>query len=948
MKKIYTKAFFVVCLLLISFSIHSQEYRQIDGRNNNQSHPEWGAANTPLLRMTSSGYANGIDVPGGANRPNARLISNEIFAQDGFLNDIRGLSDFTWVFGQFIDHDITFVLDGDESMPIAVPSGDPQFDPFSTGQVSIGLHRSEAAPGTGTSRQNPRSNPNIITAFIDASAVYGSNIDQANWLRSFRDGKMKTSEGNMLPFNTVNSELSGQLDPTAPHMDDPVGVSDRLFVAGDARANENPLLLAYHTLFVREHNRLCDELKVEHPNWNDERLYQEARKINGAILQSIVYNEWLPTMGVELPDYRRYNPNIEVGVTNVFSAAAFRLGHTLLNANLLRLDREGNPLPEGDVALRFSFFNPMLAVESGIEPFFQGMGAQIQQGMDAKVVDDVRNFLFGPPGAGGMDLAAINIQRGRERGLADYNTIRREIGLRPFRSFSQINNDPTVFRKLEQLYNNDINNIDAWVGMLAESPMENSLFGETLLRAMQIQFMILRDGDRFYFENDRGLSSERKAEIRETKMVDVLKRNTTISLMQRNVFKAEDMSSTCAAIDVSGNVRTESGLTMSDVYVELKGLFNGQQYISLSEEDGSFEFNNVDACNDYKVKAIYEDNDWLNGISTYDILMIREHILGINRLDSPYKIIAADVDGSRSLTTSDLTEMHRLILGQQDDLSSDQVWQFLDANYNFTNPTSPFQDDFDEIEFMQNGLNLIAIKTGDINGDAAIKGRSGNYENKPTLPLRIRHTQNRRMHQVELYFDVDVELRGFQFELKYDRQSLSLARLNTGSLPDFSHSNFRYDNRQKSLKASWVHDASRLAAGEALVTMTFVGSGDFDLCNSLYFSEQTLAAEIYTQNGNNRLTLDCNSMNGLANLYENEPNPFDEQTTIRFDLPKRMPARLVIVSAQGDILHTVARTFEAGENQVTIYRSMLGGVSGSIFYRLEGEGLRLVRNMVME
>lgn len=948
MKKNYTQSVVLIFLLSISYLAHSQVNRSIDGRNNNLANPEWGAANTPLSRFTNVGYSDGIAAPGGVNRPNPRTISNELFAQAGFLNDPRGMSDFTWVFGQFIDHDVTFVLDNDEDASIPVPAGDPHFDPFGTGQVSIGMHRSAVAPGTGTDTRNPRNHTNVITAFIDASAVYGSDTERANWLRSFSGGKMKTSEGNMLPFNTFNSEFDGTIDPNAPHMDNPVGLTDKLFVAGDARANENPLLLAYHTIFVREHNRLCDELALQNPSWSDEELYQYARKIVGGLLQCIVYNEWLPTMGVELPPYSGYNSRVHPGITNVFSAAAFRMGHTLLNGTLLRLDQNGNQMGSGNVELRFAFFNPLLVMEDGIEPFLQGMAAQIQQGMDAKVIDDVRNFLFGPPGAGGMDLAAINIQRGRERGLADFNTIRQNAGLFRYTSFRQINSDPAVYQALENTYGN-INDIDPWVGMLAEEPMDNSLFGQTILRLMQIQFMLLREGDRYYFENDAALTPEVKAQIRNTRMVDIIKRTTDISLMQENVFMADVPNNTCDAVTVIGNVSTVNDNPLAGVDIDLVDI--GQNLSGRTLSNGSFTIDNMIACNEYEVQVDANSNDWAQGVSTFDMLKLNWHILNMQRFSSPHEWIAADVDGSGSLTTFDMIEIRNLLLGKQNQFDTEQAWRFVDATSDLENSNDPLRENFEEIIVNNRNyddLEIIGIKVGDT--DNSVMTTSSNA----AAVLKMRHIPGNRSHQVEFYFDRTINLQGLQFDLNYDRRRMRLTRVRT-DLPGFSSDNLSFDPSTASLKASWIESNSfngtTLPAGTPIATLSFV-AGNISACSNISFNESNLRAEVYENGEVFDLVLDCatnnSNDNNLAKLYQNDPNPFEEVTNIRFDLPQRMNATLTFVNNRGEVLHTIERTFEAGENQVQIDRSMLGNYRGNIFYYLKGDGVNLVKRMVVD
>ncbi len=513
------------------------EYRSIDGSGNNLEHPEWGARGSMQQRLTPVAYADGINTPAAPDRENPRTISNLIFDQRGDVLDPLNLSDYNFAWGQFIDHDITFVPDSDnEPAMIQVKECDQWFDPNCEGRAVIPVMRSKAMPGTGTDINNPRQVFNGITAFIDGSTIYGSTKEWANWLRTFKEGKLKTSQGNMLPFNTYSGEYDSPVDPSAPKLAMPFPNVTKYFVSGDIRCNENPLLTSMHTLFMREHNSKCEELKVEHPDWSDEQLYQQARKWVGALIQALAFEEWLPTIGVKLPPYKGYNPDVQPQIFNVFSAAAYRYGHSTINSKLVRMDNDGEVMPQGNILLRDAFFNPnALRDMNGIYPYLKGMCAQVEQDFDTKMIDDLRNFLFGKPGDGGMDLAAINIQRGRERGLPDYNTIRASFGLPKVKSFTEITSNPELRQKLVEAYGS-VDNIDPWVGMLAEDHPKDALFGELVMKIITLQFQALRDGDRFYYENDPGLSKEEIQELKNTTFSDVIMRHTELTDMPSNVF----------------------------------------------------------------------------------------------------------------------------------------------------------------------------------------------------------------------------------------------------------------------------------------------------------------------------------------------------------------------------------------------------------------------------
>ncbi len=526
-------------LILLTIIGRAQEFRSFDGSGNNLMHTDWGAANAPMLPLAFNSFKDSIGEPGGSDI-NARDISNIVFPQKKDKRSQAGLSDYVSIFGQFIDHDITLVSNGTEYWPIEISVDDTVMRLLR----QIMFFRSKPAPGTGTSKQNPRLYNNEITAFIDGSVIYGSDIKRNTWLRSFKGGKLKMSEGGLLPWNTLTGEFNDALDPNAPEMADDFKRGKKHFVAGDIRANENPLLTTLQTLFVREHNRLCDVISAEHPEYNEEEVFQRARKWVGALLQNITFNEWLPAMGIHLPQYQGYNPEVNPGILNSFAASAYRLGHTLISEKILRLDANGTTIFYGNLPFEEGLFNPKEVLRAGLEPYIKGMAGQVQQEMDCQMIDGLRNFIFNDPKTGksvGFDLAAINIARGRDRGVPFYNDLRAIFGLERVNTFNDITSDPEVARDLMTAYG-DVDLIDSWVGMLAEDHVEGAMVGPLLDTILKDQFIRLRDGDRFYFMNDPDFTEEQKQEIRQTSLSDIILRNTTMDCIQENVFFMEDQA----------------------------------------------------------------------------------------------------------------------------------------------------------------------------------------------------------------------------------------------------------------------------------------------------------------------------------------------------------------------------------------------------------------------
>jgi len=524
----------------------------IDGTGNNLANPTWGSAGADLLRTAPAAYGDGLSTPAGANRPSARAISNAVSDQGGVSTPSdTTLSAMVYAWGQFIDHDIDLTpTGGTESFDVKVPKGDPSFDPNNTGTATIPLTRSVFDPATGTT--NPRQQVNIITSFLDGSMVYGSDSARATALRTLSGGKMKTSAGDLLPIDNAATFPNGTL---AMANDAHIVPDNQLFAAGDVRANENVELTAIQTLFVREHNYWAGQIAKAHPRLTDEQVYQQARSIVIAEIQSITYNEWLPAvLGRGAIDrYTGYDPTVNPGIANEFSTAAFRVGHSMLGDDIEFLDNRGLPVSD-EIPLAQAFFNPSVIADQGIAPVLKYLASDPAQQVDTKVVDGVRNFLFGPPGAGGLDLVSLNIQRGRDNGLADYNTVRQSYGLQRVTSFAQITSDPALQSQLKSLYGT-VNNIDLWVGALAEDHARGASVGPTMKAIISDQFERLRDGDRLWFE--RTFSGRMLNQLENTTLEGIVKRNTNLTNLQDNLFIFRATLSGTVFNDPNGNGRAD-------------------------------------------------------------------------------------------------------------------------------------------------------------------------------------------------------------------------------------------------------------------------------------------------------------------------------------------------------------------------------------------------------
>lgn len=507
-------------------------HRSVSGWGNNLRHPERGAVGATFLRRTPIAYQDGVNTPSGATRPSARVVSNQVCRQTGSTPNALRLTDIAWLWGQFLNHDLNLIPAADPlgpfPFPIPVPADDTAFP---AGSV-IPLSRSAYDVSTGTSRRNPRQQINGFNSYLDASCVYGPDEGRATALRTFQ------SQGPIAVFGStlrVGTGPDGPLLPqnTAGLNNQIVGPSPAFLLAGDERANTGFGLMAIHTLFVREHNRLAAVIAGRRPAAPAEEVYQLARKWVGAILQSITYEEFLPAVlgpGAIGP-YAGYDPDADATMSAEFATFGFRFGHSMLSPDLLVVGDDDQVLES--VRHGNALLNIGVIQRHGAGPILKGFASQVMQEVDTSVIEDMRSIRF--PGSPPLDLVAVDLQRARDHGIPGYNQCRRSFGLKPFRTFAQLTTDPVVRDRLAATYPS-ADDIDPLIGGLAEPHTPGSTFGPLLRAVMIDQFSRMRAGDRFWYQNDPAFTTAEVNTIRGTRLSDVIKRNTSITTIQDDAF----------------------------------------------------------------------------------------------------------------------------------------------------------------------------------------------------------------------------------------------------------------------------------------------------------------------------------------------------------------------------------------------------------------------------
>ncbi|XP_067665053.1 dual oxidase 1-like [Haliotis asinina] len=507
-----------------------KELHPQNGFYNNLFEPDWGATGNELLRSAQSSYSDQVFEMNQHGRTNPLFISQALHnSHSSGEPSTTGKNAMLVYFGQLVADEIASARSAGcppEYENIPVPEGHLYKD---TADEMV-FKRAGYNQRTGVSPNYPRQQQNDVTPYLDAGFLYGTTRFWTNAIREFRGGRLKrlSPVGVKTSFPDLNTYRLPLSNPPVPR-DHSLREAKRFFLMGNRRGHENPFLLSLQIVWFRWHNHLADDISRNNSTLTDEQVFQEARRRVTAHFQKIVVKDWLPRYlgpGPDNPVYRGYNPRVHPGITQEFAMAAMKYGHTLVPAGVWTVSNDcsntttsdqgpdGENRPVQAIRLCNTYWDSRDLVQQDISSILQGMTLTLAKADNPSYVPDLREYLYGPYEFSRQDLAALDIQRSRDHGLASYNAVRQAYNLSSASSWRDITNDVTTQDRLQAVYGNMSfpEDLDLITGGLLET-MGNGP-GQLFSLIIQDQFQRIIDGDRFWYENPRnGLFS--RDEIRQ-------------------------------------------------------------------------------------------------------------------------------------------------------------------------------------------------------------------------------------------------------------------------------------------------------------------------------------------------------------------------------------------------------------------------------------------------
>ena len=396
-----------------------------------------------------------------------------------------------------------------------------------------------------------------------------------------------------------------------------------------------------------------------------------------------------------------------------------------------------------------------------------------------------------------------------------------------------------------------------------------------------------------------------------------------------------------AAVD--GVIFTEAGKELESVTVLLEDMENNVRSTDATTANGTYSFEAA-INSDYMLKP-EKDDDLLNGITTFDVILLRKHILGIDLLTSPYQLLAADINNSGSLSTLDLVILRKAILGIEDSFPNNTSWRFVQADYDF--PMNPLATDMPQ-EVLLEALNkdmsvdFVGIKVGDINGSAITASlQQAETRSRATYPISVADRPMKQGQSYEVVFTSEASVpAGIQFTMDWNTDYITFDKVIENEFSRSENVGLRHIDRGL-LTYSW--DKQAKAANNFEYTIQITAKQDGLLSELLNITSTITPAEAYTLEGESlAVQLDFTAPITFE-VLQNTPNPFTQSTLIPFVLPAPSAAKLVVMNTSGAVLKVVERDFEKGYNQISLEDLKASGV---LYYRLETAFGTVTKKMV--
>jgi hypothetical protein len=395
---------------------------------------------------------------------------------------------------------------------------------------------------------------------------------------------------------------------------------------------------------------------------------------------------------------------------------------------------------------------------------------------------------------------------------------------------------------------------------------------------------------------------------------------------------------------VGGAVTNEMGYNLEDVKVTVSDSSN---IFAMTGPDGNFSFAALPLGDDFTVTPA-KDTNLLNGVSTFDLVLIRKHILNVEHLPSPYKIIAADVNHSNTVTTADLVALQKAILLVTDTFPGNKSWRFIDAAYVFPDPANPFAAPFPEVYNINNltgamlDVNFIGIKIGDVNNSAAPNQFAAPAEERSSDDLTL-FTADAELRPGETYrLDVAAgnfrDVSGYQFTLQFDPEALEFTTLEPSPATSLSAANFGFRFLEEGfITTSWSDAKGNTLPGDALLfSLVFKAKTKTIVSRAISLGSRYTPAEAYRPTGEISgvlLQFHRQAGGGAANASAH-PNPFKTSTVIGFYLPESQEVTLSVFDLSGREVKTERGSYTAGAHEWRVRAADLPG-AGNYFYRLK-------------